>query len=67
MPFCPYCRGMGTSKNTYKNVCPDCDGKGLISDNELKFIEFYNNKKKIEKEIQRLEREQIRIEAEKLI
>lgn len=53
MPICPTCKGIGKVKQT--ELCPDCFGKGTITDNMMKFIEFYKHKKLLEKEIDQLE------------
>jgi len=59
MPTCISCRGIGKiidKKFKATITCPDCDGHGTVSENMLKFIQFYNNKKSIENEISNLEK-----------
>ena len=53
MAFCPTCNGIGKLKQSL--LCPDCNGKGIISKNLFNFIQYYQDKKKIEAEIDRLE------------
>lgn len=54
MPSCPSCRGMGKiidKKFKATIVCPDCDGKCIISDKTLAFINYYKQQKQLEAEI----------------
>ena len=55
MAFCPVCKGTG--KITQSKWCIDCNGTGHVDNNTLKFIEYYQNKKAVENEIQKLEQE----------
>lgn len=57
MPTCPTCRGIG--KITQTTICPDCYGNGIITEKMLEFINYYYNKKKIEKEVERLSNEDV--------
>ena len=54
MPCCPTCKAVGKVINKkYKTTvtCSDCDGKGVISDKTLAFIEYYKHQKQLEAEI----------------
>ena len=55
MPFCPTYNGLGKKKQS--ELCIDCNGKGTIDQNTLNFIEYCQNRTKIQKEIARLEKE----------
>jgi len=59
MPTCLRCKGIGKiidKKFKVTTICSDCDGDGTLSENMLKFIEYYNRQKQVEKEISVLEK-----------
>ena len=60
MPFCPTCKGSG--KKTQCQECGDCNGRRTVTDNMLEFIQFYNQKKEIEKTVASLENDEAFIE-----
>jgi RecJ-like exonuclease len=58
MPTCPSCKGkckIIDSKYKVTVTCNDCDGRGIVSDKTLKFIEYYNRKKLLDTAISVLE------------
>jgi hypothetical protein len=62
MPFCENCKGIGKIiDKKYKTtvICSDCDGKGIVSELTLKFNEYYKHQKQVQKEIEKLQTEEI--------
>ena len=57
MQFCPTCKGVGRTKEKPLEDCIDCDGKGKVTDNQLKFIEYYKGREQDKKSAKALKNE----------